>query len=88
MFLITPAHYAIESILPTNKIVLTLKLAFLHALSSTRLIRFRTFVGQYFDSTEVYNIETNSWSMLSSRIPISVKNVGLCYVFDVEKVCS
>jgi len=44
------------------------------------------FSGQYFDTTEVYNIETNTWSVLSSRLPLAAKNIGLCYVFDVEKL--
>ena len=44
--------------------------------------------GQYFDTTEVFNVESNSWSVVSCRLPIAAKNLGFCYVFDVEKCTS
>ncbi|XP_078484948.1 kelch-like protein 23 [Ciona intestinalis] len=41
--------------------------------------------GEYFGSVEVYNSALNTWKVLPHNLPVAAKNIGFCYVYDVER---
>nr|XP_018667486.1 kelch-like protein 23 isoform X2 [Ciona intestinalis] len=41
--------------------------------------------GEYFGSVEVYNSVLNTWKVLPHSLPVAAKNIGFCYVYDVER---